>query len=121
MSVYRVLMPPRSKLDPKFRERIARWFQHELDTRKINQRQLAKEMGTTEATVSRLLRGGRGVGLDSIVLMRNNLHMDLNHLIDRDPAAVATDPPVRIGTSVGSTGGPFTSPAKPATRRGSSR
>src|SRR3954469_17962265 len=80
-------MPPRTN-DRQIRDRCLGWLKYHAYRNGWTQAQLARQMGTTEATISRIYSGGRSFGLDTLNLMRSKLHMDLCVVFDGEAPPV---------------------------------
>lgn len=114
-------MPPRTG-DKEIRERIAGWLEYHRLENGWSQAALARQMKTSEVNVSRLLKGGRGAGLELLSLVRKNLHLNLNIIFDGPAPALPKERRLRPLISPRSDTDPVSiSSRPPATRSGSTR
>jgi transcriptional regulator with XRE-family HTH domain len=83
------VMPPRDRMDPVARERIAAWLRYYKHARGWTNERLADELGVAEPTVTNVMNAMRSAGLDLVIKMHRKLGRSMDDFVDSDPPSTA--------------------------------
>lgn len=81
----------KSSEDLEVEARIRGHIRQQMKERGINQAELARRIGTTEATASRILSGHRGIGVGMALKIARGLHITPSRLLEEDAPAEFAD------------------------------
>lgn len=79
------VVPPKEAVDEETRERIRAWLKSYKDSREWTNERLADELGLSEPTVTNILNGKRGAGLDVLIKMHRRLGRSADDILDAWP------------------------------------
>jgi transcriptional regulator with XRE-family HTH domain len=100
-----------SDIDLEVRLRIAAHLRQKMDELQVSQRQLAKLMGVSPASLSNFLSGFRpSVGLEFFIRAVKRLRLDPNRLLDVDPPKKYFEQPTEVPPYTPRGGRPRTRP-----------
>jgi len=107
------------RTDPKLHERLRAWVRYlraEREAIDRTQRAFAEKIGIPPPTLNGILAGEKGVGVDVLARIRNNLHQSIDQMFDDDPPARVQRRPSMSSRAAG--GGETTEPRSSRGRGG---